>query len=394
MKKKICVVTGNRSEYALLYWVMKEIQDDKNLDLQLAVTGAHLAPEFGLTYKAIEDDGFVIDVKVDMFFSSDSPAGITKSIGSAVIGFADAFERLKPDIIVLLGDRYEALAASQAALVAGIPIAHLHGGEASEGAIDEAIRHSITKMSYWHFVAAEEYKRRVIQLGEDPARIFNVGALGVDNIKRSVLMNKQEFEAHFGYVFQSKNFLVTYHPATLDKNDPERSLAELFRALDGFPEAGIIFTQSNADTHGRRLNELIREYVKARSPRVTYIPSLGRIGYVSAMKYVDVVVGNSSSGIAEAPSLGKATVNVGDRQRGRLKADSIINCEETEEAIYLALRKALSAEFQLSLNDIVSPYGDGNAARQIKEKLARLELPANIMKEFYNVMGVMEVSSS
>lgn len=385
--RKICVVTGARAEYGLLYWLLKDIQTDANLKLQVVATGMHLAPEFGLTYKVIEQDGFHIDAKVEMLLSSDTPVGIAKSIGLGIMGFADAFEYLKPDVLVLLGDRYEVFAAAQAALVARIPIAHLHGGEATEGVIDESIRHSITKMSQWHFVAAEEYRQRVIQLGEAPERVFNVGALGVDNIKRSKLLSKQEFQKAFGFEFGKQNFLVTYHPVTLRRESSNRAVTALLQSLDRFPEAKIIFTQPNADTDGRVIAQRIQQYVEKRSDRAVYLPSLGRIGYISALEYVEVIVGNSSSGITEAPTMKKATVNLGARQRGRLKADSVVDCEETLEAICAALGKALSQEFQCSLKNVSSPYGNGNASRQIKEYLERVELSKDTMKEFYDLVG-------
>lgn len=386
-KRKICVVTGTRAEYGLLYWLMKEIQADEDLQLQIIATGAHLSPEFGLTYKVIEADGFKIDEKVEMLLSSDTPVGIAKSIGLATIGFADTFQRLKPDILVLLGDRFEILAAAQAAMIARIPIAHLHGGELTEGLIDEAIRHSVTKMSHLHFVANEIYRQRVIQLGEQPNRVFNYGTPGLDNINRLKLSDKKELENAINFKLKPTVFLVTYHPVTLYDNS-EHSMLHLLRALDQFPDASIIFTKPNADTNGRILIKMIDEYVENHSDRVRAFNSLGQTLYLSTMKNADVVIGNSSSGLVEVPAFKKATVNIGDRQKGRLKASSVIDCEENEKHITAAIYKALSPEFQDLLCNVVSPYGEGNASQRIKEQLKTFKLDGINIKEFYDLAGI------
>ncbi len=386
-KRKICVVTGTRAEYGLLYWLMKEIQADEDLELQIIATGAHLSPEFGLTYKVIEADGFEINEKVEMLLSSDTPVGIAKSIGLATIGFADTFQRLKPDILVLLGDRFEILAAAQAAMVARIPIAHLHGGELTEGLIDEAIRHSVTKMAHLHFVANEIYRQRVIQLGEQPNRVFNYGAPGLDNINRLKLLDKKELEIALDFKLNPLVFLVTYHSVTLYDNS-EHSILHLLRALDQFPDASIIFTKPNADTDGRILIEMMDEYVENHSDRVRAFTSLGQTLYLSAIKNADVVIGNSSSGLIEVPAFKKATVNIGDRQKGRLKASSVIDCEENEMHITEAIYKALSPEFQDSLCNVYSPYGEGNASRRIKEQLKAVNLDRITIKEFYDLAGI------
>lgn len=381
--RKICIVTGTRAEYGLLYWLMKEIQADDELQLQIIATGMHLSPEFGLTYKVIEDDGFVIDAKVEMLLSSDTPVGIAKSIGLGVIGFADALDRLKPDIMVLLGDRYEILAAVQAALVARIPVAHIHGGETTEGAIDESIRHAISKMSNLHFVAAETYRARVIQMGEQPKAVLNVGAPGLDNIKRLSLLNRQQFEESIDSTLGQLNFLVTYHPATLGSISSQEAMQELLSALDHFPHAQIIFTKPNSDTDGRVIGQMIDDYAQKNSGRVKVFISLGQVRYLSALQFVDAVIGNSSSGIIEAPAFKVPTVNIGERQAGRLKACSVIDCQETAGSIVAAIQHALSPSFRAEIENMVSLYGDGNASVEIKKYLKYATLYTS--KHFYDL---------
>jgi UDP-N-acetylglucosamine 2-epimerase (non-hydrolysing)/GDP/UDP-N,N'-diacetylbacillosamine 2-epimerase (hydrolysing) len=384
-KRKICIVTGTRAEYGLLYWLMKEIKGDPALELQVIVTGMHLSPEFGLTYKKIEEDGFRIDEKVETLLSSDTPVGIAKSVGLGVIGFADALARQKPDILVVLGDRFEILATAQAAMIARIPIAHIHGGETTEGAIDEAIRHAITKMSHFHFTAAEPYRRRVIQLGEAPERVMNYGAPGLDNIKKLKLLNRATFEKAINFSLGKMSFLVTYHPVTLSDARPAQSFKELTNALEQFPEAKIIFTKANADTAGRTINYNIEKYVEQNPQRAKVFTSMGQLFYLSAVKNADIVIGNSSSGIIEAPSLLRPTVNIGQRQQGRLKADSIIDCAEKERAIVAAIKKGLSMEFKKVLKVTKNPYGSGNASLKIKEYLKKASLENILMKKFYDV---------
>ncbi len=381
--RKICVVTGTRAEYGLLYWLMKEIEADTDLQLQLIVTGTHLSPEFGLTYRTIEEDGFVIDVKVEMLLSSDSPTGIAKSIGLGVIGFADALERLNPDIIVVLGDRYEILAAVQAALVARIPVAHIHGGETTEGAIDESIRHAITKMSHLHFVAAEPYHNRVVQLGEHPETVFNVGALGIENIKRLQLLDRTQLEQSINFELGTTCFLVTYHPATLGTTTPQAAMQALLDALDHFPNAKVVITKPNADTDGRILGQMIDEYALLNKARVVVFTSMGQLRYLSTLLLVDAVIGNSSSGIIEAPACKTPTVNIGNRQSGRLKADSIIDCQETTESIMTAIRNAISPSFRKGVERGNSLYGYGETAVNIKEHLKKTTLCTT--KHFYDL---------
>lgn len=383
--RKICIVTGSRAEYGLLYWLMKEIQDDQELELQIIATGMHLSPEFGLTYKVIEEDGFSINAKVEMLLSSDTPVGIGKSIGLGVIGFADVLDRLRPDMLVLLGDRYEILAAAQAAMVARIPIAHLHGGEATEGLIDEAIRHAVTKMSHFHFVAAEPYRQRVIQLGENPEKVLNYGAPGLDNIKRLRLLSKKDFENSIKFRLGKTNFLVTYHPVTLSDQGPKHAIKELFRALDHFKDAKIIFTKPNADTDGRVICQMIDDYMVRQPDRVIATTSLGQLRYLSAIKHVDAVIGNSSSGLIEAPALKKPTINLGYRQNGRLKANSVIDCDENAEAIIAAIQKALSVDFMLTISNVVSPYGEGNASVRIKDYFKNVNFKDILQKKFFDM---------
>ena len=384
-KRKICVVTGGRAEYGHLYWLMKEIKDDPDLEFQLIATGMHLSPEFGLTYRKIEEDGFTINEKVEMLLSSDTGVGIAKSIGLGVIGFADAFFRLKPDILVVLGDRYEIFAAAQAAMAAKIPIAHLHGGEATFGAMDEAMRHAITKMAQFHFTAAEPYRQRVIQLGELPERVLNYGAPGLDHLKNTNLLGRDDFEKAIDFYLGALSFLVTYHPVTLSAEGSEKPFQELLGALDHFPEAKIILTKANADAAGRIINQIIDEYAETNPLRVKAFTSMGQLLYWSAVKNVDIVVGNSSSGIIEVPVLKKATVNIGQRQSGRLRADSVIDCEEKEQAIVAAIKEGLSPGFKSRLENVVSPYGQGNASLKIKDYLKKVSLQNVLMKQFYDV---------
>lgn len=384
-KRKICVVTGTRAEYGLLYWLMKEIQADEDLELQIIATGAHLSPEFGLTYKVIEADGFEIDEKVEMLLSSDTAVGITKSLGLATVGFADAYDRLKPDIVILLGDRYEMLAAAQAAMVASIPIAHISGGETTEGVIDEAIRHTVTKMASLHFVAAEPYRKRIIQLGENPERVLNFGDPGLDNIAKLKLLNKGELESELKFNFGELTFLVTYHPVTLFAEDIEKGVNALLEALDSFPKAQILMTYPNADVGGRLITRIIEDYALRNPNRVLLHTSLGQVLYLSAMKHCDIVIGNSSSGIVEAPALKKATVNIGYRQSGRLKAKSIIDCKEETADIFNAICKALSSEFQAEVSNVESLYGDCNASLKIKNYIKTVSLQDILIKRFYDL---------
>ena len=382
--RKVCVITGTRAEYGLLQGVMQGIMDDSSLELQIIATGMHLSPEFGLTYKLIERDGLFINRKIEMLTSSDTPVGIAKSMGLGLIAFADAFYELKPDIIVVLGDRFEILSAVSAALVARIPVAHIHGGEATECLIDESIRHSITKMSQLHFVAAEEYRQRVIQLGEQPGRVFLVGGLGVDAIKRINLLSKNELEESMNIKFGLRNLLITFHPVTLEPSTAKKQFAELLDALSRITDTQLIFTLPNADTDGRALINMVENFA-FKNPNAHLYNSLGQVRYLSCMAHVDGVVGNSSSGLLEAPSLKIGTINIGERQRGRLQATSIINCDPTCDSISDALEYLYSTNFQNILKDSINPYGYGGASKKIVSTLRQINLDGITMKRFYNL---------
>jgi GDP/UDP-N,N'-diacetylbacillosamine 2-epimerase (hydrolysing) len=384
MKRKVCVVTGTRAEYGLLYWLMKEIESDDDLQLQVIATGMHLSPEFGLTYEEIEKD-FKIDKKVEMLLSSDTPVGVAKSMGVAQLSFADAYEDLKPDIVVILGDRYELLSAASVAMVFRIPIAHLHGGETTEGAFDEAIRHSITKMSHLHFTAAREYTNRVIQLGESPGQVFTVGGLGIDNITRLELYEKKEFEDSINMKLHEKNILITFHSVTLENQTAQIQFQELLDALDELDNTLLIFTKANSDTDGRIINQMIDEYVNSNSHRSIAFTSLGQKRYLSALKFVDGVVGNSSSGLLEVPTFKIGTINIGDRQKGRLRASSVIDVIPDKEKILDAFETLYSKDFQNSLENTKNPYEDGGSSRKVKEKIKHSNLKDIIKKTFYNV---------
>ena len=383
MGRRVCVVTGSRAEYGLLYWLIKEIVDDPDLDLQLVATGMHLAPQFGDTYRAIEEDGFALDAKVNMDLGGDAPADIAKSMGIGIGGMVEAFTDLAPDIAVVLGDRFEIMAAAQAAMLAGVPLAHIHGGELTEGAMDDAMRHAITKMSHVHFVASELYRNRVIQLGEAPERVFIVGATGLDNIERLELLERRQLEESLDTPLGEKFFLVTYHPATLSHQ--ESAVDELVAALDGFPDHHVLVTGVNADPGRDHIAGKLEAYASRHPGRVSLHASLGQLRYLSAMKHCAAVVGNSSSGIIEAPALKAPTVNMGERQGGRLRSVSVIDCAETRDQISAAIQKAVSAEFRDSLQDASSPYGTPGASRRIKDVLKTFPLEGILMKRFHDL---------
>lgn len=381
---KICVVTGTRAEYGLLFWLMKEIEKDLDLELQIIITGMHLSPEFGLTYQEIEKD-FTVSKKIEILLSSDTPVGISKSMGLAQISFAEAYEELRPDLVIILGDRYEIFSAATAAMIARIPIAHLHGGEATEGAFDEAIRHSVTKMSHLHFTATENYRKRVIQLGEMPERVFNVGGMGIESIKRLKLLSREEFEQSINFKLAEKNLLVTFHPVTLEKTTTQQQFSELLTALDKLKKTHIIFTKANSDTDGRIINKMIDDYVNENRDKSVAFTSLGQLRYLSALKHVDAVVGNSSSGLTEAPSFKIGTVNIGDRQKGRVKAISVIDCDSNQVAISNALSRLYSSEFKDLMADVKNPYGEGSASKSIIKIIKNTELDGIIKKKFFDL---------
>lgn len=392
-KRKICVVTGSRAEYGLLYYLMQGIKSDPDLELQIIVTGMHLSPEFGLTYREIISDGFTINAKVEMLMSSDTPIGIGKSIGLGVIGFVDALSNLQPDILVILGDRFEILAVAQAALVLKIPVAHIGGGDTTIGAIDEAMRHSITKMSHLHFTTNKLATKRIRQLGENPEYIFNVGSPGIDQIKRLKLLTREELEAALNFKFKTKNFLITFHPTTLDTTPPEEQFQELLVGIDNLlssnklfdadssTDIGIIFTRPNADTAGRIINTMIDSFVTSHLNAKAFV-SLGQYLYLNTIAHVDVVVGNSSSGLYEVPSFKKPTVNIGNRQEGRLLATSIINCPPNRDEI----QKAILTAFAKDCPETINPYGDGDSSNKILQILKNIKNPQDLLiKRFFDL---------
>ncbi len=382
---KICVTTGTRAEYGLLKPLMDKIKGDADFTLQLLVTGAHLSPEFGLTYKQIEADGYPIDAKVEMLLSSDTPEGITKSMGLGMVGYADALKQLQPDLLIILGDRYEMLAFASTALIFRIPIAHIHGGEITEGAYDDAIRHSITKMSVLHFTSTEVYRKRVIQLGEQPERVFNVGAIGLDNFKSLTLLTKDQLEKELNIRFKKYNYLVGFHPETLFKQSVKEQFEELLKAINKQNDSFFIFTKANADTDGRIVNQMMERYVQENPDRAVLFTSLGSLRYLSIMRQATAVVGNSSSGILEAPFAKKATINIGDRQKGRIMPESIINCSVDQEEIEKAFDIVKSTEFRDIVNAVVNPYGNGNASGQIVDVLKKTDFSLLRTKSFYDI---------
>ena len=383
-RRKICVVTGTRAEYGLLRGLVGSIAADPTLELQLVVTGTHLAPEFGNTYREIAQDGFPIARKIDIVLASDTPAAVAKSAGLGLIGFAEAFADLAPDIVVLLGDRYETLAAATAALIARVPIAHLHGGELTEGAIDDAMRHAITKMAALHFVAAEPYRLRVIRMGEPPDRVFLVGGLGVDAILHTEFADRMEVESALELALGSRNLLVTFHPATADAEPASRQCDELLRALEGFVDARLIFTLANADVGGRAINQRIESFVARNPQRSVAVTSLGSRLYLSTMRFVDGIVGNSSSGLLEAPSLHVGTINIGDRQKGRLRANSVIDCSPECHSIRAAIERLYDPDFRAHLPATRNPYGDGGATKRVLQVLKDVDLMNLRVKRFYD----------
>ncbi|MBK6264514.1 UDP-N-acetylglucosamine 2-epimerase (hydrolyzing) [Marivirga sp. S37H4] len=383
--RKICIVTGTRAEFGLMYWLIKGIQEDMDLELQLVVTGMHLSPEFGLTYQNIEESGFIINKKVEILLSSDSPIGISKSMGLAMISFSECFEELKPDIVVVLGDRFEIFSVAAAAMITKIPIGHIHGGEATEGLIDESIRHSVTKMAHLHFAATELYKKRIIQLGEQPNKVFNVGSPGIDNIAKLNLLNRNEFQDAINFKLGKINALVTFHPVTLENNTTEFQFNELLNAIELFPELSVIFTKPNADTNGRVIISMIDEFVQKNPKKYCGFTSLGQLRYLSSLKHVDIVIGNSSSGLTEVPSFKIPTVNIGDRQKGRMKARSVLDCLPEKDSISVSIKKALSSSFMKEIENVENPYGDGGASDKIIEVLKSVDLNNILKKEFYNL---------
>lgn len=383
-KRKICVITGTRAEYGLLKHLITAIDASNDFELQLVVTGSHLSKLFGYTYKEIEADGITIHSKVDIELIGDTPRDISRSTAIGICGFSDVYDKLKPDLAIVLGDRFEILAASIAAMFSRLPIAHIHGGEVTEGAMDEGIRHSITKFSQLHFVASEEYRNRVIQLGEKPEHTFNVGGLGVDAIRRIKLLTRSQLERDLGFTFKEKNLLVTFHPVTLENSTSSQQMAELLSVLSELTDTQLIFTMPNADTDSRALFTMIERFVVANGNACVFT-SLGQLRYFSCLSVVDGVVGNSSSGLLEVPSFKKATVNIGDRQTGRLKASSIIDCEPNAADIRLAISKIYTREHQRAVSLTKNPYGDGGAVENIMNTLNSISFEGLIKKKFYDL---------
>lgn len=382
--KKICFVTGTRAEYGLLSPLMKLFQKSENFELQIVVTGMHLSPEFGLTYSQIETDGFTIDEKVELLLSSDSKVGLVKSTGLGLISFPEVYERLNPDMIVLLGDRYEIFAAAIAGYFLNIPIAHLHGGETTEGAIDEGIRHSISKMAHLHFTSTINHQKRVIQLGENPEFVFNVGAIGIDNILNLKLLSRDELSESLGISLTDPFFLITYHPVTISNFTEEEQLSQFLDAISTFPDITALFTLPNSDAGGRAIIKLINEYVDDNDNAYAFT-SLGQLRYLSAVKESIAVVGNSSSGIIEVPSLKTPTVNIGTRQKGREAADSVIHCDIDAGSVISAIKMALTEDFQYNCNSVSNPYGEGSCAKKIYKIIEDKINSLPLQKPFYNI---------
>lgn len=383
--KTITVLTATRAEYGLLSPIIKELKKCDEFSIRLVVTGAHLSPEFGLTYKEILDDGVQIDKKIEILMSSDSPSAISKSMGLAMMSFADYFSDTRPDALLVLGDRYETLAVCCAAMNERIPIIHLYGGETTEGAIDEAVRHCITKMSYLHLTATEEYRKRVIQLGEHPERVISVGSIGVENICNKRLMNKSELEDSIQFSLDKPYAVVTYHPVTLEEKSSKAQFEQLLDAFEQKKDINYIFTKANADSDGRIINHMIDEYVSTHDNTIAF-ESLGVQRYLSALKYASMVIGNSSSGIVEAPSFGIPTINIGDRQKGRLKAQTVIDCIPESAGILNAIHKAMSEDFVKACRRAVNPYGDGNTSGKIVEAIKKMmQNDIELKKKFFDV---------
>ena len=384
MKRKICVVSTSRADYGLLFWLLKEIEKSRFLELSLVLSGSHLEQRLGLTYKEIERD-FKHFYKVPLGLENDDETALCSAFSAGVAGFSKVLEQIKPDIMVLLGDRYEMLSAGIAGMLSSVPLAHIHGGESTQGAIDEGIRHALTKMSHIHFCATSLYKRRIIQLGENPARVYNVGGLGVENIKRLELLSKKDFENSLGFKLGKKNILVTFHPQTIEKKSASKQFSQILNALDSLKDTHFIFTGANADNGGKIINEMAQNYCLKNPKKAIFAISLGQLRYLSAIKHADIVLGNSSSGISEAPSLKKATINIGNRQKGRIKAASIIDTKCDKSAILKAIKKAYSKDFQAKLKSVKNPYGSGFASKKIIKVLENIKLNGILKKKFYDL---------
>ncbi len=390
MKKTICVFTATRAEYGLLKTIIKTMIADGTFNIKVVATAAHLSPEFGMTYQEIEDDGIKIDRKIETLLSSDTPSAISKSMGLTMIGFADYFAETKPDAFMVLGDRYETIAASCAAFNARIPIIHLYGGDTTEGAVDEAYRHSISKMAYLHLVSTEEYRKRVIQLGETPDRVFEVGEIGIENALHTKLLSLKELSKSLGIELSSNYALGTFHPVTLENNSAEKQIKALLKALSKHKDMQFVFTKANADVNGRIINKILEDYCEKQS-NFHLFSSLGMLRYLSAIKHAKFVIGNSSSGLIEVPSFKIPTINIGDRQKGRLMASSVICCEPTQSDIEKAINKAISPEFRKIASKTANPYGDGNTSKKIVKIIKKVfSNPIDLKKKFYDIPFKLE----
>lgn len=385
--KKIIFLTSTRADYGLLKPIINEVKRNQKFEVIVAVTGAHLSSEFGLTYHEILEDEIKIDRKLEILLSSDSPVSISKSMGLAMISFSEYFEEIKPDALFVLGDRYETLAVCCVAMNSGIPIVHLYGGEKTEGAVDEAIRHAITKMSYLHLTSTEEYRKRVIQLGEHPSRVYTVGSTGVENVLQNKLLSKEELKRNFQYLFNKQYVVVTFHPVTLENGTAQKQFNELLEAFEIYNNMNFIFTKANADTNGRIINKMMEEYA-AKRENVFLFESLGALRYLSILKYAVAVIGNSSSGLIEAPSFLIPTIDIGDRQKGRIRADSVIHCEPIKSEICKALDMALSLEFKEKIKKVQNPYGNGDTSKKIAKILKEnlLTQRIDLKKQFYDII--------
>lgn len=384
MKRKICVVSTSRADYGLFFWLLKEIEKSRFLELSLVLSGSHLEERLGLTYKEIERD-FKHFYKVPLGLENDDETALCLAFSAGVAGFSKVLEQIRPDIMVLLGDRYEMLSAGVAGMLRAVPLAHIHGGESTQGAIDEGIRHALTKMSHIHFCATSLYKKRIIQLGENPAMVYNVGGLGVENIKRLELLSKKDFENSLGFKLGKKNILVTFHPQTIEKKSASKEFSQILNALDSLKDTHFIFTGANADNGGKIINEMAQSYCLKNQEKAIFVMSLGQLRYLSAIKHADIVLGNSSSGISEAPSLKKATINIGNRQKGRIKAPSIIDVKCDKSKILKAIKKAYSKDFQAKLKSVKNPYGSGFASKKIIKVLENIKLNGILQKKFYDL---------
>lgn len=383
--KKICIVTGTRAEYGLLKPLMRELKQYSHYKLQIIATAAHLSPEFDNTYQLIENDGFLIDEKVEMLLSADTGTSVVKSMGVGMIGYADALQHLEPNAIVILGDRYEMLAVASTASVLKIPIIHLHGGEITEGAYDDAFRHAITKLSHLHFTSTEAHRKRVIQMGEQPENIYNVGAIGIDNIKQLTLLNKEQLEKELKLKFLKYNYQVTFHPETLSDVSAKEQFGILLNAIEIDKDSFFVFTKANADTDGRIINQMIDTFVKKHPQNAKAFSTLGSLRFLSVLKISNGIIGNSSSGIVEAPSLGIPTINIGNRQKGRIQAKSVINVDVNAGKISEALQQTKDENFIESPNDIENPYGDGNTTAKIMKVLNQVDFSLLKTKKFYDL---------